>query len=125
MYDLSPAEDSLSQAAAQTDLGDDALIALAAIPTASVQSRLAEAAINPSYEAPKRAQAATLTAAHIRRHQSLLPDELRKQLVEAWNGETDPAVRAALGSVIGVQGPNEQGLPTLLMNSVPATAPNP
>ncbi len=125
VYDLAPAEDSLAQAVPRTDLGDDALIALAAIPTASVQIRLAEAAINPSYTAPQRAAAATLTAAHIRRHQSLLSDDLRKKLVDGWNAEADPAVRAALAGVVGAQGPKEQGLPTLLKNSAPAATPNP
>ncbi len=125
VYDLTPAEDALAQALARTDLGDDALIAISAIPTAGVQIRLAEAALNSSYPAPKRTVAASLTAAHIRRHQSQLSDDLRKQLVAAWNAETDPAVRAALASVVGVQGPNAQGLPTLLKSSAPATAPNP
>ncbi len=125
VYDLTPAEDSLAQALPRTDLGDDALIAIAAIPTAGVQIRLAEAALNSNYPAAKRAVAASLTAAHIRRHQSLLSDGLRKKLVEGWNTETDPVVRAALASVVGVQGPNAEGLPTLLKNSAPATAPNP
>jgi hypothetical protein len=125
VYDLTPAEDALVQAVPRTDQGDDAIIALAAIPTAGVQTRLAEASINASYPAPKRAVAASLTAAHIRRHQSQLSDDLRKQLVAAWNAETGPEVRAALASVVGVQGPNAQGLPTLLKNSAPASAPNP
>ena len=125
VYDLAPAEDALLQAVPRTDLGDDALIAIAAIPTSQVQSNLAEAAINPSYDAPKRAKAASLTAAHVRQHQSLLSDGLRQQLAQAWNAETDPAVRAALASVVGVQGPNEQGLPTLLKNAAPAMTPNP
>jgi hypothetical protein len=125
VYDLTPATDALAQAAPRTDLGDDALIALGAIPTAEVQIRLAEASINANYPAPKRAVAASLVAAHIRRHQSQLSDEVKKQLVDAWNAETDPALRAALASAIGVQGPNTEGLSTLLKNSSPATAPNP
>ncbi len=125
VYDLAPAESSLVQALPQTDLGDDVLIALSAIPNAGVQTRLAEAAINTNYPAPKRALAATLTAAHIRRHQSTLSEDLRKQLVAAWNGEQDLAVRAALASVVGVQGPNSEGLSTLLKSSAPATTPNP
>jgi len=125
VYDLSPAEDALAQAAPRSDLGDDALIAMAAIPTATVQTRLAEAAVNLSDTPRIRATAAMLTAAHIRRHQSLLSDDLRTQLVDTWNNETDPAVRSALASAIGVQGPNEQGLPTLLKNSSPAVTPNP
>ena len=125
VYDLGPAEAALAQAAPRTDLGDDAWIALAAIPTAAAQSQLAEASINPSFDAPVRATAANLAAEHIRRHQSLLSDDLRKKLVETWNAETEPAVRAALAGVIGVQGPNEQGLPTLLKNASPAAAPNP
>ncbi len=125
VYDLTPAEDALVIAAPRTDQGDDALIALGAIPTASVQTRLAEASINSNYPAPKRALAASLTAKHIRRHQSLLSDDLRMQLATAWNSEADPAVRSALGSVVGVQGPNAQGVPTLLKSSTPALTPNP
>ncbi len=125
VYDLTPAEDALVIAAPRTDQGDDALIALGAIPTAGVQIRLAEAALNSNYPAPKRALAASLTAAHIRRHQSLLSDDLRMQLVTVWNHEADPAVRSALGSVVGVQGPNAQGVPTLLKSSAPAMTPNP
>lgn len=125
VYDLSLAEDALVVAAPRTDQGDDALIALGAIPNAGVQTRLAEAAINGNYPAPKRALAAALTAAHIRRHQSLLSDDLRLQLATAWNNEADPAVRAALASVVGTQGPNAQGVPTLLKSSPPAVTPNP
>ena len=124
IYDLTPAEDALVIAAPRTDQGHDALIALGAIPTAGVQTRLAEAALNSNYAAPKRALAATLTAAHIRRHQSLLSDDLRMKLATAWNNEADPAVRSALGSVVGVQGPNAQGVPALLKSSSPAITPN-
>ena len=125
VYDLASAEDALAQALPRTDLGEDALIALAAIPTAAVQTRLAEAAVNSNFPAAKRAVAAQLTAAHIRRHQSTLSEEMRKQLVAAWSAETDLAVRAALASVVGVQGPHAEGLPTLLKNSAPAKTPNP
>ena len=125
VYDLAPAEDALAQAVPRADQGDDALIALAAIPTSGVQTRLAEAALNTNYPAPKRALAASLTAAHIRRHQSTLSHDLRKQLVTAWNAEQDPTVRAALASAVGVQGPNAEGLPSLLKNSTPANTPNP
>ena len=125
MYDLTPAEDALAQAAPRTDLGDDALIALAAIPTSGVQTRLAETAINANYPAPMRATAASLTAAHIRRHHSTLSDDLRKQLVDAWINETDPTVRAALAGAIGAQGPSTDGLQTLLRDSSPAVTPNP
>ncbi len=125
VYDLAPAEDALAQAAPRSDLGDDALIALGAIPTAGVQSRLAGAAINATFPAPKRALAASLVAAHIRRHQSLLSDDVRKQLVDAWNVEPDPALRAALAGAVGVQGPNTDGLTGLLRNSAPAAVPNP
>ena len=125
VYDLTPAENALVQAAPREDLGDDALIALGAIPTAGVQNRLAEAAMNANYPVSKRVLAGSLVAAHIRRHQSTLSDDVRNQLVTAWDAETDPALRAALASSIGAQGPNSQGLPNWLQNSAPAVIPNP
>ncbi|MFO1006789.1 MAG: hypothetical protein U0929_12585 [Planctomycetaceae bacterium] len=125
VYDLSPAEESLYVAVSRADIGVDAITAMAVIPTASVQTHLAEAAVNSGYDAGLRIAAANLVAAHIRRHQSLLSDDLRKQLVETWNNEADPAVRAALSNAVGVQGPNEEGLPSLLKNSSTAAEPNP
>ncbi len=125
VYELTPAEEPLKLAISRPEVGLDAVIALAAVPTATAQNHLVEAAVNPTYDAPLRAQAANQAAAHIRRHQSQLSDDLRKQLVESWSQEADPAVRTALASVIGVQGPNEEGLPKLLKNASPAATPNP
>ena len=125
VYDLSPAEESLYVAVSHPEIGIDAITAMAVIPTASVQIHLAEAAVNSGYDANLRIAAANLVAAHIRRHQILLSDDLRKQLVETWNNETEPAVRTALANAVGVQGPNENGLPGLLKNSSPAAGPNP
>jgi hypothetical protein len=125
VYDLSPAEESLSVAVSRSGIGVDAITAMAVIPTGTVQTYLAEAAVNSSYDADLRIAAANLVAAHIRRHQVLLSDDLRKQLVETWNNESDPAVRTALSNAVGVQGPNEEGLPQLLKNSSTAAEPNP
>lgn len=125
VYDFTQVESTLAQAATRIELAGDVSVALAAVPSASAQSHLAEAAINPSYPTTMRGRAAQLTASHIRRHQSLLSEELKKRLVEAWSSETDPVVRAALAAVVGVQGPHAEGIPNLLLQSTPATTPNP
>ena len=101
------------------------MVAMAVIPTRDVQVRLAEIAANPNETPERRALAGQLTSAHIRRHQSLLSDDLRKQIVEIAVNETDPAVRNALAGIVGAQGPNPEGLSKLLQLASPATAPNP
>ncbi len=125
IYDLAPAADALIQAIARTDVGTDALVALAAIPTAEVQKRLADIALTAGEAPERRALAANLTAAHIRRHQSQLSDDQRTQIAEAAISEAEPTVRVALAAIAGVQGPSSTGVSTLLLNAAAAKTPNP
>lgn len=125
IYDLAPATDALIQAIARTDVGTDALVALATVPTADVQKRLAELALTAGDAPERRALAANLTAAHIRRHQSLLSDDQRTQIAEAAISEAEPTVRVALAGIAGVQGPSSTRVSSLLLNASAAKTPNP
>jgi hypothetical protein len=125
IYDLTVATDALIQAVARPDVGTDALIALATIPTGDVQKRLADIALTAGDSPERRSLAANLTAAHIRRHQCQLSDDQRKQIVEAGLNEVEPTVRVALASIVGAQGPNPEGVSNLLLKAAAAKTPNP
>ncbi len=125
IYDLTPSEAALTRAMGRTEIGEDTMIALAAIPTNSVQVKLADAAMNSGDSIPTRTAAARLLSRHLRQHQSALPETTGKALFDAWTQEADPGLKSALAGVVGAQTPQPGGIDTLLLNVPPSAAPAP
>jgi CheY-like chemotaxis protein len=105
LYDLTAAEPALSAVAAQPDVGHNALIALAAVPTRTAQFRLHEVAVSVDAPPENRITAATELATHIRRHGLLLSDEQVAGLVSSRQAAAEPELVTALAAVIGALRP--------------------
>ncbi|MBX3439040.1 MAG: HEAT repeat domain-containing protein [Planctomycetaceae bacterium] len=110
VFDLSSAEDALSDVAAQPGFGIDAVIALGTIGRPSVQQRLVDLVLAPAIEVDTREAAARELAIHIRRFGRMLSDDAVTRLIDAWDQSSEPAMREALSSVIGVLRPTPAGI---------------
>ncbi|HUG90060.1 MAG TPA: HEAT repeat domain-containing protein [Planctomycetaceae bacterium] len=105
LYDLAPAERALASVAAEPDVGHNALIAMSAIPTRTVQSRMQEVVVNVNAPLENRVTAATELAAHIRRHGVLLSDAELVALGAARQAASEPELATALAAAIGALRP--------------------
>ncbi len=100
VFDLTAAEDALSEAAAQPVIGADAIAALGGIGRTSVQRRFVDIVLAPAVEPELRAAAADQLAAHIERFSRLLTRDSVFALIDAQHHETNSAVIAALSRVL-------------------------
>lgn len=125
IYDLTPAEGALIRSLGRNEIGEDALIALSAIPTSTVQSKLAETVLDGSSSGLVRSEAARQLSRHLLRHQSTLDQTVADSLVAAWKSEADADLRQAMTSVIGALAPQRSGVDALLLGVSAAAAPAP
>ena len=105
VFDLRPAEAGLHSAIQNPDLADGAIFALAAIPTASAQDRLATTALQPGLKAGPRERAAAQLAFHIQKHGVLLNRSRIEETQNAHVDERNPEVKSALAGVLGAMSP--------------------
>ena len=108
VFDIRPVQQALFTATNNAQLVDDALTALAAVPTAATQKRFQELAVQNSRDARVRQAAAIQLAFHIQRFGLLLDDREVAALHAAWQTAKSPQVATALASVIGSLKPNSQ-----------------
>lgn len=106
LYDLAPAESALFAVATDPDLAADAMVALGAIPTRTVQERLEELAVNATLDPAVREAAALQLAFHLQRFGLLLNDARLAELRAAWQTAEVPTLKTALAAVIGTLQPN-------------------
>lgn len=106
VFDLSPAESVLVDAINEPDLAEQALVALGAIPSASVQSVFQQTVVNASRPIETRGTAALQLAFHIQRFGLLLSDGQVRELQALLQSSPDPAFRTALTGVLGSLKPN-------------------
>ena len=125
VFDLVPAEEALVDAAANPDVAADAIIALGAIPRASVQKYLVEIALAPGADLPVRETAANQLAFHIQRYGVLVRNDSLKLLEAAWTNESEPAMKTALAAVIGSTRPADAAVRQELLAYPPSAEPVP
>ncbi|MFN0051893.1 MAG: HEAT repeat domain-containing protein [Planctomycetales bacterium] len=102
VFDISPAEQELTEALSDPQLAAHALDALGEIASRRVQQQMAQIVLNPQGNAELRRAAALRVAFHIQRFGLLLDRETIDSLHQAWNDNQQTAeIRTALGSVIG------------------------
>lgn len=124
VFDLSHAEEALSEVLGDPEISTNALIALGGIGSVAVQERLAGAALAPGFELPVRATAARQLAFHIQRFGLLLSDSRVGELKNAADAEADPSLQTALMTVIGSMKPSPAAVGQRLENYLPpADAP--
>lgn len=106
IFDVSTAEKELALVAEDPDTGEYALAALSNIATGSSQRRLAGVVVNPQLDPRLRQAAGAQLGFHIQRFGLLLTKSEVAQVHDAWVGENHPAVKSALGSVMGTLKPD-------------------
>jgi CheY-like chemotaxis protein len=106
LFDVSSTEDELLPLVDDPDVAGNVLAALSSIPTAKVQSRLAEFANNPRLLPATRITAATQLSAHITRFGMVLPAAEVDALTQTWQSTADVNLKAALAAVMGALKPS-------------------
>jgi hypothetical protein len=101
LFDLGPAESVLAIAIEDPAIATNALVAMSTIGSASVQGRLATTSLNPQLDESVRETAANQLAFHIQRFGVLMTQDQITDLHLGWKKVEQPAVKAALASVIG------------------------
>lgn len=110
-YDIRPAAEALFSVLRSNNLADEVLTlaarAVAQIPGAPAQGRLAEFVMDTKRSPRVRAQAADALVMSLRRHTVHLPEKLREDLIaKAKESSKEPELREKLGSIIGVLKPS-------------------
>jgi len=116
VFDIRPVQGALFTASNDVHLVDNALTALASVPTAATQNRFHELAVEATREPAVRESAAIQLAFHIQRFGLLLNNAKVAQLHNAWQTADSPQVATALASVIGSLKPNPQLVDQRLRN---------
>lgn len=106
VFNIATAEPALLAALNDPDLADNALVALAAIPTKTVQQQLAVLASNESADERLRENAALQLTFHILRFGAMIDERDVLALRSSWSAATDPALSTALASVLGAMKPD-------------------
>lgn len=101
-YNLAPAEAALTRLAGEPPFSDNALLALAAVPTASAQRFLQTLTVNEINDAGVRESAARQLAFHIQRFGLRLKSSELDALQESRTTAATPRLATALASVIGL-----------------------
>jgi CheY-like chemotaxis protein len=127
--DLARVEPALAAALNAPETGVSASAALGDVPVPDAQRGLADVLTDPSKPAPLRLSAAAQLARSIQRFGPLVAADQEVKLQEAFDRADDPALRTALGSVVGAlrpkAGPTGVRLRQIAPAPDPAGTPNP
>lgn len=125
VFNISAAEEALFDAVNDPGVGDNAVLALGAIPTGSAQERLEEIAVSAARDADLRESAALQLAFHIQRYGVLLSGDRVRELTTSWQAAPGGALKTALASVVGSFKPAPQRVAELLQSLPAPTIPAP
>ncbi|MBS0204161.1 MAG: HEAT repeat domain-containing protein [Planctomycetes bacterium] len=106
VFDISLAERELMVVAEDQDIGVNAMAAMSGITSANVQRRLSKIATNMQLDPSLQQAAATQLGFHIQRFGLLLTKDEVSEVRTGWNATENPAVKAALASVMGTLRPD-------------------
>lgn len=120
-FNIDSAEDALFDAVNDPRVGENALIALGAVATASSQERLQEIAVSEARDEALRETAALQLAFHIQQYGVLLSESRVQEVQLAWQAAPASPLRTALASVVGSLKPTTQRV-TDLLQSLPVPA---
>ena len=123
--DLERIEPTLTAALANAGTQLDAVTALGDVPRPAAQRGLADVLLDLGQPAPLRLGAAQQLAKSIQRFGPLVAADQEPKLLETFNRETDPALRAALGAVIGALRPRSASSGARLRQLEPSAATPP
>lgn len=123
LFPLQPAQSALIGAISDPALAENALLALAAVPTEAAQRAIAEFVIAPASEPALRVTAARQLADHVRRFGILVPRATVADLYRLWENETDPALRTALSTWGGTLRPGKERVRYQLESVAPSPPP--
>jgi DNA-binding response OmpR family regulator len=125
IFNIAPAETTLISALNDPDLVENALQALSAIPTKSVQERFAVLAVTENADPRLRESAALQLAFHIQRFGAMLDEKTVLAVYTGWKSAGDADLSTALASVLGSLKPNAKRVGQRLGNfpEPPLTAP--
>ena len=122
-FDIRSAENVLFEAVNLPQVGENGIIALGSIATASAQERLQELAIASDRDTSIRESATLQLGFHIQKH-GVLVDRARVLEIQAsWQAATDPDLKSALAAVIGTFQPKKVEVDRLLETMPEATIP--
>lgn len=121
IFNIDMAEDALFDAVNDPGVGENAVIALGAIATASSQERLQEIATSAAREAGLRETAALQLAFHIQRYGVLLSEDRVRDIHASWQAAPAGPLKTAMASVVGSFKPSSQRV-TELLQSLPEPA---
>ncbi|HUQ72467.1 MAG TPA: hypothetical protein VM165_23265 [Planctomycetaceae bacterium] len=88
-------------------LANDVLVALGSVPSADVQTKLAEAVLNDRLPMPVRIRAAEQLTTHIPRFGLLMEQGTVNRLTMTWEATDNAALKAALSGLVGMLKPND------------------
>jgi CheY-like chemotaxis protein len=125
--DLARIEPELTIALSIPDTSLAASAALGDVADPDAQRGLADVLIDPSKPAELRLSAAAQLAKSAQRFGALVSADQEAKLLEAFDGATDPALRTALGTVIGALRPKAAptGVRLRRLNATPNPSPSP
>jgi HEAT repeat protein len=123
VFNLDFAEPALMVVSTDRTVFANALAALAAIPTATVQRHFEQLAVSERLDAAIREAAARQLAAHIQRHGLLLSAAQVAELEAAWRSAQTPELATSLAAVVGSLKPNARRVGSRFQK-VPVPAPS-
>jgi hypothetical protein len=121
--DLARIEPTLTAALANPGTSVAAMAALGDVALPDAQRGLADTLIDPSKPVPLRLSAASQLAKSVQRFGPLVAAAQEAKLLAAFDRETDPALRTALGTVIGSLRPKAASTGARLRKLETGTAP--
>lgn len=122
-FNIDAAEDALYDAVNDPGVGENAVIALGAIATASSQERLQEITTSVARDEALREMAALQLAFHIQRFGVLLSEGRVREIQVSLQAAPAGALKTALSSVVGSLRPSPQRVTELLKSLPAATIP--
>lgn len=120
-FNIDIAEDALFDAVNDPGVGENAVIALGSIATATAQERLQEVATSEARDETLRETAALQLAFHMQRYGILLSESRIQEVQLAWQAAPAGSLKTALAAVVGSLKPTSQRV-TELLQSLPAPA---
>jgi hypothetical protein len=106
VFNLDGVESALMLISTDRSVYANALAALAAIPTRTVQQHFEQLAVSERLDPAIREAAARYLAAHIQHHGLLLTAAQVAELESAWRSAQSPEMGTALAAVVGSLKPN-------------------
>lgn len=99
--ELAAIEPALTAAMNAPETAPSASVALGDVPLPAAQRGLADLLLDPSKPAPLRSSVAAQLARSVQKFGPLVAADQEARLLQAFDGEPDPALKTALGAVIG------------------------